>query len=985
MKLYRHQVKSLIWMRWRETKLLVESDLASIEQQSSVQRRTNAREADVHRAATGGGSVILCPRNNAREGVRISQTNGDEIEVSEENIMARPLARGGLLCDDPGLGKTITVLSLILQTMGLSTAKNETHQGDDNAAKKTASAEVESVDEQIFRAYWKENMVPGFRRQDLTKLFNTFLKTGLDIYYFLEKSDLFNHKGLMQNAVCLKDIKARIEQDAYGDSFDKFETDVRLCFMNGMLSRAPNDLVYMAAARLTMVFDRAVKEFKQKKVQIARKRFSRSAKRPDSEVAAIVEKTNAERLTDALLPSSGTLLVVPSVLVDHWVLRERDEEESKERDEGKADEVSRAETFGRLFHDTYKQAEASPLLKINWLRMIVDEGHSMGRGKDSSHISFASWVNAERRWAMTGTPTRQATGQTGLSNVLNLMQYLNHDFFSRRHGGDADIEELSPPIFKTKVLPMSQEEVTTYNTLCCAVQANLLITSMEGKTSGAQDSLLHKSQTKHAGEAISNLRLVCVGGTQVRPTLTQKYWDEFLEMFDSGNSDKTKRQEVRQFLSRATTGSLSSCNCCEMMLSSLLVFPCGHLVCTECVDNQSTSCIVCDEDFDVDDFQKLQPGFVFDWLHNIEEESRQRNRRVAAQNRRGNGVGNAVANNPGGGNAAIAAGNNVGNNINVAQLIQGGARTNRLGDGHICAYSEAIPGVCRLCFRDHEQCYLIDEERQCKVCYRSLEECPSKETKPHYVIKKLLNLHKVQQEAKASPAKYRVLPEFRADERRPLKAIVFSQFRKTLNQTGDRLIRRFGAGCVAEYWGKYRGKELHKFKNDEKCFCMLLGKDGSEGLDLSFVTNIIFLEQVWDKSLESQAVSRAWRMGAKGAVEVETLIAENSIEETMVGLEKQLEQGFDADSDDVEGVRSVADGVKTQEYRRAKTHYLLKHLNLISDSNTLGFAAGPKRKVAELNSASQETTESSRRSKKRSTTASVRFQEQDETFEYDVN
>lgn len=124
-------------------------------------------------------------------------------------------------------------------------------------------------------------------------------------------------------------------------------------------------------------------------------------------------------------------------------------------------------------------------------------------------------------------------------------------------------------------------------------------------------------------------------------------------------------------------------------------------------------------------------------------------------------------------------------------------------------------------------------------------------------------------------------------------------------------------------------------------------------------------------------------MGAKGPVAVETLIAQDSIEETMAKLEKQLESQSDAGEEDVEGVRSVAEGVKASDYRRAKTHYLLKHLNLITNSNTLGFAAGEKRKASELNSKSRLSEEASR-SKKRSAALNVRFQEQEE-YEYDVN
>ena len=125
-------------------------------------------------------------------------------------------------------------------------------------------------------------------------------------------------------------------------------------------------------------------------------------------------------------------------------------------------------------------------------------------------------------------------------------------------------------------------------------------------------------------------------------------------------------------------------------------------------------------------------------------------------------------------------------------------------------------------------------------------------------------------------------------------------------------------------------------------------------------------------------------MGAKGPVTVETLIAQNSIEETMAKLEKQLENEFDASEEDVEGVRSVADGVKASDYRRAKTNYLLKHLNLITNANTLGFASGEKRKASELNDGSRLSEEASR-TKKRPADLNVRFQEQEDTYEYDVN
>jgi SNF2 family DNA or RNA helicase len=239
------------------------------------------------------------------------------------------------------------------------------------------------------------------------------------------------------------------------------------------------------------------------------------------------------------------------------------------------------------------------------------------------------------------------------------------------------------------------------------------------------------------------------------------------------------------------------------------------------------------------------------------------------------------------------------------------------------------------------------------VCYRVAQDCPTSESKITHIIEILLKLYKSHQETKKTAINERKQgykpAAFTFERRQTPKVIIFSQFRKVLNITGDRLLRRLGSGCIAEYWGKYRKKELNKFTKDENCLCMLLGKDGSEGLDLSFVTHIIFLEQVWDKSLENQVVARAWRMGAKGSVDVETLVAEHSIEETMLFLEKDLGQNqndSDGSAPGIQNFRSTAKGKKRSEYQQAKVHYLLNNLKLIVNANTVDFSARNKRKAS---------------------------------------
>lgn len=53
----------------------------------------------------------------------------------------------------------------------------------------------------------------------------------------------------------------------------------------------------------------------------------------------------------------------------------------------------------------------SPLMRIRWKRLIVDEGHSMASsGVKSNSVCVAEKLPAERRWIVTGTPTSELVG-----------------------------------------------------------------------------------------------------------------------------------------------------------------------------------------------------------------------------------------------------------------------------------------------------------------------------------------------------------------------------------------------------------------------------------------------------------------------------------------------------------------------------------------------------------------------------------------------
>lgn len=282
------------------------------------------------------------------------------------------------------------------------------------------------------------------------------------------------------------------------------------------------------------------------------------------------------------------------------------------------------------------------------------------------------------------------------------------------------------------------------------------------------------------------------------------------------------------------------------------------------MDSSTRTCHLCSTVFDVDDLQKFQPGFVLNW----KEEAPSSLRAFT------NPSASAVDNHSDIPNEAEP---------ELGPLIRPPRehrKKRRLGDGHICEFDRyTVDGKCIHCLEEHDACNFLNSQSRCALCYRMSEECPKEDSKSFYLINRLLTLHGSQLSLAYSS---KITTTFGVV--RPLKVIVFSQFRAALNSTGHRLLRRFGPACVAEFFGRHRKKELHKFTYDRDCFCLLLTKDGSEGLDLSFVTHIFFFEEIFDKSLERQVVARAWRMGAQGSVHCDTLLAGNSVEETMSNL-----------------------------------------------------------------------------------------------------
>ncbi|MFM8890441.1 MAG: DEAD/DEAH box helicase [Planctomycetia bacterium] len=112
------------------------------------------------------------------------------------------------------------------------------------------------------------------------------------------------------------------------------------------------------------------------------------------------------------------------------------------------------------------------------------------------------------------------------------------------------------------------------------------------------------------------------------------------------------------------------------------------------------------------------------------------------------------------------------------------------------------------------------------------------------------------------------------------KALVFSQWVETLGRLAGRL-SRFGA---LEYHGGLstaaRDECIRRFKHDRRHSVLLLSYGaGAVGLNLQFSQYVFLFDRWWNPAIEDQAINRAHRIGAAGAVTVTRFLSVDTIEE----------------------------------------------------------------------------------------------------------
>jgi len=126
-----------------------------------------------------------------------------------------------------------------------------------------------------------------------------------------------------------------------------------------------------------------------------------------------------------------------------------------------------------------------------------------------------------------------------------------------------------------------------------------------------------------------------------------------------------------------------------------------------------------------------------------------------------------------------------------------------------------------------------------------------------------------------------------------------------------------------------KDQALDRFRRDPDVCALLLDQKAAEGLDLSFVSHVILMEPLSNASLEEQVVSRAHRMGQTGEVHVQVLAMRGTAEETLLDVQQEL-RGRKSSASEEGDVGVEADVAPTVAMEALSRRRILERLSLAS-------------------------------------------------------
>jgi SNF2 family DNA or RNA helicase len=138
------------------------------------------------------------------------------------------------------------------------------------------------------------------------------------------------------------------------------------------------------------------------------------------------------------------------------------------------------------------------------------------------------------------------------------------------------------------------------------------------------------------------------------------------------------------------------------------------------------------------------------------------------------------------------------------------------------------------------------------------------------------------------------------------RVLVFSQFVSMLSILRAELDRRAIRYCYLDGSTQERLKIVQEFNRNQDIPIFLISlKAGGTGLNLTGADMVIHYDPWWNPAVENQATDRAYRIGQKRTVYSVKLIAQDSIEERVLALQRKKQKLYNATLEDDDSTADV--------------------------------------------------------------------------------
>lgn len=163
------------------------------------------------------------------------------------------------------------------------------------------------------------------------------------------------------------------------------------------------------------------------------------------------------------------------------------------------------------------------------------------------------------------------------------------------------------------------------------------------------------------------------------------------------------------------------------------------------------------------------------------------------------------------------------------------------------------------------------------------------------------------------------------------KSLVFSQFTDALKVVSLALKTHEIQHVHLYGKGKDSGNSIRSFREDDNIKVFLIGqRAGAQGLTLVRANHVFLLEPAIDPAIEQQAISRVHRIGQQRNVHVNRLILKNTIEESILELQKRRQDLFLESGDDQSDLAMQDDHTPATLPTQAKTNETLEEHEITS-------------------------------------------------------